>query len=359
MSQLYPEIDPWDFEALPLKVIELQKQLGVDVFVRLTSGIDEMLFVRMGGLNLSQQTASWEVRREEIQHGNTRIQRATIRTPDGTLTQECSITEIRPGTFVFACTKKPIKTPADLEIAIKYEPEIPKSAKKRIQKRIQAVKTILGEDGILGVWVPHGPFNTASLLIDHDLLYMLFLTDYGFYEKLITFAINRMLEYTSAVIDADPDVCFVAGNVPGGFLGRRNYDRYILPFEKQYIDFVQQHGIPAMYHNCGQIMNLVESYKALGAKIVEPFSPTPLGDADLAKAKQIVNGAYIMLSGIDQVNVLQQGSLDQVKRLTEQTIKIGKPGGKFIMQPVDFLEYGTPVKNVEAYVQTALEYAEY
>lgn len=106
-------------------------------------------------------------------------------------------------------------------------------------------------------------------------------------------------------------------------------------------------------------MQLVESYKALGTVAVEPFSPYPLGDADLAKAKQIVAGDYIMLAGIDQVNVLQKGTVDMVKRTTEETIRIGKPGGKFIMQPVDFLEYGTPIKNIEAYVSAALENAGY
>jgi hypothetical protein len=29
-------------------------------------------------------------------------------------------------------------------------------------------------------------------------------------------------------------------------------------------------------------------------------------------------------------------------------MEAGKPGGGFIMQPVDFLEYGTPPENVEA-----------
>ena len=147
--------------------------------------------------------------------------------------------------------------------------------------------------------------------------------------------------------------------MPGGFLGRRTYDRYILPYERKYIEFVQSRGTPAMYHNCGQIMNLVESYGDLGVRVVEPFSPPPLGDADLAKAKATVNGRYVILSGIDQVNVLQNGSVDQVKRATEQTIKAGKPGGGFILQPVDFLEYGTPPENVAAYMAAALEHAAY
>jgi hypothetical protein len=107
-------------------------------------------------------------------------------------------------------------------------------------------------------------------------------------------------------------------------------------------------------------MNLVESYRDLGVVSVEPFSPPPLGDvADLSEAKKRSGGEYIILSGIDQVNVLQKGTVDETKRVTEEAMKTGKEGGKFIMQPADFLEYGTPVENVEAYVETALQFAAY
>ena len=122
----------------------------------------------------------------------------------------------------------------------------------------------------------------------------------------MNFASDRILDYTEALDEAGADVLCVGGNVPGGFLGKRVYDEYILPFEKKYINFCQKNGTAAMYHNCGAVMNLVESYKDLGVRIVEPFSPSPLGDADLARAKALVNGDYIMLSGIDQVNILQR-----------------------------------------------------
>jgi uroporphyrinogen-III decarboxylase len=322
-------------------------------------GVNDPLFIHMGGVNTPVQTEYWEVKTEVIQHGNTAIQRSTIRTPAGSLTQDFSTVEVRSGTFVFACTKKPVATPDDLDIAIRYEPRMPACWKEQVKQRVQRIKTALGEDGILGTWTPHGPFNNASLLIDHDVLYSLFRVDYPFYEKLMNFAMDRILDYTAAIDEAGPDVHCVGGNVPGGFLGKANYDRFILPFEKKYIEFVQRNGRPAMYHNCGQVMNLVESYKQLGVRAVEPFSPHPLGDADLAKVKQIVGNAYVILSGIDQVNVLQGGTIDQVKRVTEDTIRTGKPSGGFIMQSVDFLEYGTPVENVAAYVQTALEHAAY
>jgi hypothetical protein len=122
-------------------------------------------------------------------------------------------------------------------------------------------------------------------------------------------------------------------------------------------------GVPAMYHNCGQIMNLAESYKALGACVVEPFSPPPtLGDADLKRAVDLIRGDYAIIGGIDQVNVLKNGCSDDVRWATEQTIKTGKQTEqrrRFILQSADFLEYGTPIENVEAYVATGLEHAVY
>ena len=359
LNQMYPDVDPWDFETLQLKVIELQRQMGVDVFVRQLFGLNDPLSIHMGGLNVSRSTDTWEVHTETLRQSSKRLECSTIRTPDGTLTQEFAIEELRPGTFVYACTKKPIHTRDELELAIQYEPGMPAGWAEQARQKVQRLKQALGDNGILGSWSPHGPFNNASLLIPIDMLYCLFLTEPEFYDRLMRFATDRVLDYTRAIDTAGVDVHCVGGNVPGGFLGKACYDEHILPYERRYIKCVQANGTPAMYHNCGQIMCLVESYKALGARVVEPFSPPPLGDADLAEAKRIVGNAYVIVSGVDQVNVLQKGTADETRRITEQTMKAGKPGGGFIMQNVDFLEYGTPVENVEAYVRTALEHADY
>ena len=133
LNQVYPDVDPWDFETLQLKVIEIQRQLGVDVFVRMCYGLNDPLSIHMGGLNVSRQTDNWEVRTEELHQGNTTIQRSTDSHSRRRLTQDFSRNELRPGTFVYACTKKPIKTPADLEIAIRYEPRMPESFKQNAQ----------------------------------------------------------------------------------------------------------------------------------------------------------------------------------------------------------------------------------
>jgi hypothetical protein len=140
LSQMCPDVDPQDFETLQLKVIELQRQFGADVFVRQLFGLNDPLSMHMGGLNVSRSTDTWEVRTETIQEDHKRVERSTIRTPKGTLTQEMTTEEIRPGTFLYACTKKPVHTREDLELAIEFEPGMPAGWKEQARQKVRRLK---------------------------------------------------------------------------------------------------------------------------------------------------------------------------------------------------------------------------
>jgi uroporphyrinogen-III decarboxylase len=357
--QLHPEIEPTNYEQIIFKVIDYQKSLGCDVFARMIFDLYHPIGICLGGVNDGHETDTWQVQVEEREAGNNLIRNSLIRTPDGDLTQTFVRTAQNNGTYVYCCTKKPISNEKELEIAMKYEPGMSAQYAEMIKNKIRRVKEYLGDDGILGTWVAGGPFNNASMVIDHNELYMLFMTNPTFFDNLMQYTTNRTLDYTKAFIEAEADVMLVGGNVPGGFLGADVYEQFILPYEKKYIDFIQNKGCPAVYHNCGEIMNLVDSYKMLGAKVIEPFSPVPLGDADLEKAVNIVQGDYVIIGGVDQVNVLQKGTTEKVKEITKETIEIGKKNGPFIIQSADFLEYDTPVENVEMFVKTAKANAGY
>ena len=212
--------------------------------------------------------------------------------------QEYSIDEIRPGTLMYACTRKPVRGRADLELVAAYEPGMPDWTSRRPWRHAwRPSAQAVGDDGWVGVWAPHGPFNMASLLVDEQELYALFYEDPAYYERLMEVSLARVRDYTRAIDAPGVDILFIGGNVPGGFIGRRNYEQHVLPWEARHIAWAQAEGTPAAYHNCGQIQALVESYKKLGVAAVEPFSPPPkLGDADLAAAKALVGDAYVIIA---------------------------------------------------------------
>jgi uroporphyrinogen decarboxylase len=220
-------------------------------------------------------------------------------------------------------------------------------------------KSYLGDDGVVSLWIPGGVFNHASRLVDLDQLYMIFLSDPDYYQALMEFCLKRTRPWLEAQLAADLDIVNIGGNVAGGFLGKPSFDQFVLPYEKRYIEFVKSKGKYTQYHNCGEIMGLLDSYKTMGSDIIEPFSPPPLGDADMAEVVQRADNAFVVVGNIDQVNVIQKGTPGLVREKVKEVCGVGKQYPRFILQTADFLEYDTPVEHVRAYAEAGKEYGRF
>ncbi len=360
VTQLDPKADPWDFEKLQKRIVDYQRGLGVDIHVRmLFFNPHEPVYAVFNLLNVDNETEEWKIATEETQSGNTTKYRHTITTPEGELHQTFCVNEERPNIFMYGCTEPPIQNAEDLRLAMKYEPPYSDRTKALMKKNVSIIKDYVGVDGIVSAWANGTLFNNISGLIDQMELYALFLTEPDYYKDLMAFAKKRVFAYTDILIDAGVDAICLSGNAAGGFVGNRCFHDYILPYEKEYIAYCQRKGTPVIYHNCGKVMDLIPSYKEMGAMNIEPFSPSPLGDADLEKLRDMIDKEFTATSGVDQVNVLQKGTREDVRKATRKAMEEGKKFDRFIMQNVDFLEFGTPMENVEEYAYTALSLAAY
>lgn len=361
-TQLKPDANPWDFEATQKHIIDYQRSLGCDVHARmLFFNPHEPLLTFMGHLNVDTQTPEWKVETEKryTAANHTTDYRFTITTPEGVLHQTFSVNESRPGIFMYGIPEPAIKDEEDLRIAAKYEPPISQEIRAKMKKNVSVIKDYLGDDGIVSAWTNGSLFNNACALIDQTELFGLFLTEPEFYADLMTFCKRRVYDFTDAIIDSGVDALDLSGNAAGGFMGNPCFSRYIMPYERDYIDFCQRKGTPVIYHNCGKVMELIESYKLMHMANVEPFSPAPLGDGDLDALNAMIDGEFSVTSGVDQVHVIQQGSVEDVRKATLAALEKGKRFKSFILQNVDFLEFGTPLENVEMFVKTGLENAAY
>ncbi len=358
-KQLDEEYDPWNFEKTQKSIIDYQRSLGLDVHARmLFFNPYEPVLTVFQGLNAQTETECWKVTVEKEEDGYSRRYRQTIHTPEGNLHQTFTVNEIQKGTFMYACTEAPIRTRKDLELAEKYEPFCSQSVRRKMAEQVKIIKDYVGEDGIVSAWSNGSLFNNISSLIDQTELYALFLTDPEFYDRLMSFAKKRVYDYTDILLDAGVDAICLSGNAAGGVLGNPMFEKYVLPYEQKYIAYCQRKGNPVIYHNCGRVMELVPSYLKMGAKNIEPFSPAPLGNGDLRQLKGMLAREFSVTSGVDQIHILQSGTPEMTAKAVEKVMEQGKDFQSFIMQNVDFLEYGTPMENIKVYADTALSLSE-
>ena len=96
-----------------------------------------------------------------------------------------------------------------------------------------------------------------------------------------------------------------------------------------------------------------------GVDILETCTPPPVGDFDLALAKQKVGHKITIKGYIDLIYVVQQGAPDLIDRTIREAMEIAKPGGGFIIGSSDSFREGTPKENIAAYFKACKQYGKY
>ena len=91
----------------------------------------------------------------------------------------------------------------------------------------------------------------------------------------------------------------------------------------------------------------------------ETVAEPPQGDNSLADAKQALGDRVTLLGNLDQVNFMKTAISSAVAERAREIMLVGKPGGRYIFACSDFLEKNTPVENVKAMLQGALEESYY
>ena len=84
--------------------------------------------------------------------------------------------------------------------------------------------------------------------------------------------------------------------------------------------------------------------------------PPPVGDFDLAEAKRICEGKMTLMGYVDLIYVLQEGTVEDVRRQVEEACAIGGRGGGFILGTSDSIRERTPIENIDAYFRYGREY---
>ncbi|MCP4197696.1 MAG: hypothetical protein GY762_11160 [Proteobacteria bacterium] len=295
----------------------------------------------------------WQMEIVCEQMGRDETTRTVIHTPGGDL----HIVEALRWTCEYdaesAIVDFPIKNEADLELMIRYQPAHGPADVSDIKR----AKVVVGDEGVVAPWI-QGAFNLVAFYYRKlDDLLVDALIDPGFYQRMMEYFLARYKTFVSQLVAAGVDVLSYGANIANGkLISPEFFQKYIRPYEQQFIEFIQSQGVIVLYHNCGYARNLLPIYPGIGMKAYESMTPPRHGDTILEEAVRTF-GHDVSLSGnIDQISLLREGSVEDVRAAVRQTIETVRGRCHFVLETTDYFNENTPKDNIYALAEAGHQY---
>jgi hypothetical protein len=128
------------------------------------------------------------------------------------------------------------------------------------------------------------------------------------------------------------DAVLISSAFAGGpFLSPRMYTQFVLPYERQVADAIKATGVPVYTHTCGSIGDRLPLLVETGTQGIDTLDPPPLGNTELADAKAMIGDAVFIKGNMNAVELLAYKTPEQVIEHASERIRIGMPGGGYIL----------------------------
>jgi uroporphyrinogen decarboxylase len=189
-------------------------------------------------------------------------------------------------------------------------------------------------------WTLRGMENLMMDFIDHpQFVHALFnaIADYNIaqVEKALTYDID-------AVYFGDD-----WGQQRGLQMGPRLWRKFIYPALQRMYAVVRAAGKYVFIHSCGDVDELFDDLIASGLNCFNPFQPEVMDVFALLKRYR---GRLTFHGGLSTQRTLPYGSVDDVRRETQQLLAAGRDGG-YIFAPAHAVEGDVPLENMLAFIE--------
>jgi uroporphyrinogen decarboxylase len=128
------------------------------------------------------------------------------------------------------------------------------------------------------------------------------------------------------------DAVLISSAFAGGpFLSPRMYRQFVLPYEQRVTTAIKAAAVPVYTHTCGSIGDRLLLMVETGTLGIDTLDPPPLGNTELADAKALVGDKVFIKGNMNAVELLGYTTPEQVIEHASERIRIGMPGGGYIL----------------------------
>ncbi len=137
----------------------------------------------------------------------------------------------------------------------------------------------------------------------------------------------------------------------------RHFEQLILPGLKRCVDAAHEAGAYVVKHTDGNIMGILDMIVETGIDALNPLEPQ--AGMDIGLIKQRYGDRIALIGNIDCGYLLSQGSPEEVRAVTRETIRKAAPGGGYCLSSSNSIHSSVKPANFMAMIQTLREYGEY
>lgn len=182
-----------------------------------------------------------------------------------------------------------------------------------------------------------------------------FMTDYmALNEEFFVNYFKKLFKYADGKIDiirADEDL----GGQSSLLISPELWRKWYKPLWKKVFNICKENGAKIWLHSCGYCYPLINDFIELGVDILNPLPPY-VKDSDPQEMKREFGKKLAFDGGVDQINVIMNGTPEDVVRETKLRLDQLSPGSGYLAGPSQVFMSDTPVENIIAFIKTVLDY---
>jgi len=248
----------------------------------------------------------------------------------------------------------PIKRPKDLKT---YDPPDP-TADDVLGHLPEVIERYKGKKAISAIcrdafFNPAFLRGTSQFLID-------MIERPKFVHELIEVALSYDIPAMVRAVEAGADVIVFGDDYAdknSTLMSPKHFQQFILPGLQRCVDAAHDAGAYVVKHTDGNVMGIIEMLIDTGIDALNPLEPPAGMDIGLIKRKY---GHRIAIVGnIDCGYLLSQAPVDEVRRVTRETIEVAAPGGGYMLSSSNSIHSSVRPENFMAMVETLREFGEY
>jgi hypothetical protein len=176
------------------------------------------------------------------------------------------------------------------------------------------------------------PFTHFVELFGYENALLALLADPPKTHALLARLAESSVAWATAQARAGADAVLISSAFAGApFLSRGMYEELVVPYERQVAEAIRAEGVPVYTHTCGRIGDRLDLMLETRTGGIDTMDPPPLGNTELAAAKQQVGDRVFLKGNMDSVVLLRAKTAEQVQAHAADRIRTGMPGGGYIL----------------------------